>query len=159
MAKHYKKKFGFFATAMLLLLFPFLSSCEKDQGSNIYKVWYLLEVPAKFDATITYNSDQYAATGSTQSIHITDSTYAPYQATLSENSGKIKVWFATHLQKDRKLPYLIEAQFSDSTKFDFSNNKKYVMMVFVNDTTLIDSVQFTPTFNKIKLSGDIPLQF
>ena len=159
MTSNKKRNIRLCAASMMLLLLSLLSSFEKDQGSNIYKVWYLLEVPAKFDATITYNSDQYAATGSTQSIHITDSTYAPYQATLSENSGKIKVWFATHLQKDRKLPYLIEAQFSDSTKFDFSNNKKYVMMVFVNDTTLIDSVQFTPTFNKIKLSGDIPLQF
>lgn len=141
------------------LLFIFSSSCEKNEGSSIYKVWYLLEVPSKFDVNITYYSDKYAATKNLESIHITDTTYAPYQATLSENSSKIKVWFASHLQKDRSLPYFIEAQFNDSTQFDYTGNKKYVMMVFVNDTTLIDSVQFKPTFGKLTLSGDIPLNF
>ncbi|MCX6180916.1 MAG: hypothetical protein NT150_03165 [Bacteroidetes bacterium] len=145
-------KFLFFA----VLLFAFFNSCEKNEGSSIYKVWYLLELPKKFDANITYYSDKYAATGKLETIHITDTTYSPFQATLSENAGKINVWFASHLQKDRSLPYSIEAQFNDSTKFDFTGNKKYVMMVFANDTTLIDSVQFKPTFNKIKLEGKIP---
>ncbi|MFM7021936.1 MAG: hypothetical protein ACKOXB_03085 [Flavobacteriales bacterium] len=140
--------------AFLVLIFSI--SCEKNEGSSIYKVWYLLEVPNQFDANITYYSDKYAATGQLETIHITDTTYNPFNASLSENSGKIKVWYATHLQKDRSLPYYIEAQFNDSTKFDYTGNKKYVMMVFVNDTTLVDSIQFTPTFNKIKLTGDIP---
>ena len=144
---------------LVFLLFAFLISCEKNEGASIYKVWYLLELPAEFDADITYYSDKYAATQKLETIHITDTTYSPFQATLSQNSGKINVWFASHLQKDRSLPYSIEAQFNDSTKFDYTGNKKYVMMVFVNDTTLIDSVQFTPTFNKIKLTGDIPLEF
>ena len=145
--------------ALAFLLFTFSYSCEKNEGSSIYKVWYLLEVPAKFDANITYFSDKYAATKNLETIHITDTTYAPFLATLSENSSKIRVWVTSHIQKNRDLPYYIEAQFNDSTKFDYSASKKYVLMVFVNDTTMIDSVQFTPTFNKLKLTGNIPLKF
>ncbi len=149
----------FKVSTFVFLLFTLSSSCEKNEGSFIYKVWYLLEVPAKFDANITYYSDKYAATGKLETIHITDTTYSPFQATLSENSGKINVWVASHLQSDRKLPYYIEAQFNDSTKFVTAGNKKYVLMVFANDTSLIDSVQFTPTFNKLTLTGNIPLEF
>ncbi len=142
-----------------LCLLSFTISCEKNTGTDIYKVWYLLEVPAKFDVKINYNSDKYAAMGTMDTIHYTDTTYSPYTASLSENSSKIKVWVGNHAQRNHSLPYFIEAQFSSYTQFDNTAGKKYVMMVFANDTTLLDSIQFTPTFGKVKLSGDIPKNF
>lgn len=151
------KKTYFFVVAFIVLLFSF--SCEKNKGSDIYKVWYLLEVPSKFDVKIAYYSDKYSATGVLDTIHYTDTTYSPFTATLSENSNKIKCWVGNHVQKDRNTPYYIDVQFSDSTKFDYSNGKKYVLMVFANDTSLIDSIQFTPTYKKLHLTGNIPEKF
>jgi hypothetical protein len=134
-------------------------SCDKEKGSSIYKVWYLLEVPNKFDINIAYYSDKYAATGNLETIHYTDTTYSPFTATLSETSSKIKCWVGNHVQKDRNTPYYIDVEFNDSTKFDYTNGKKYVLMVFANDTSLIDSIQFTPTYNKLHLTGNIPEKF
>ncbi len=134
-------------------------SCDKEKGSSIYKVWYLLEVPDKFDVKIAYYSDKYAATGNLETIHYTDTNYSPFTATLSETSSKTQCWVGNHVQKDRNTPYYIDVEFNDSTKFDYTNGKKYVLMVFANDTSLIDSIQFTPTYNKLHLTGNIPDKF
>lgn len=150
---------GFKLAAFCFLFFAFSYSCEKNAGPAIYKVWYLLELPTTFDANITYYSDKYVATKNLETLHINDTNYTPLQATFSETSNKLNVWVANHLQSDRSLPYYIEAQFNSATKFDYTNGKKYVMMVFVNDTTMIDSIQFLPTYNKLKLTGNIPTSF
>lgn len=130
---------------LILLVVTFLG-CSEDEGRSIWRVWYAVQVTPNYDIDITYNSDKFFATGQYDTINITQDTYE------QQLDG---FWIGQRLQKDKKDDYFINVKVNSSDAF----TGKIGVYVYVNDTSLIDSVLYPYGTDEVTLMGTIPKNF
>ena len=132
-------------TFFLLFLIT-VFGCEENEGSDLWRVWYAVQLPPTHDLKITYNSDKYFDSNQRDTIFIHDTSYVQYLDGF---------WVGQHLQDHRDDGYYINVQIDSLTPYDGHLG----VFVYVNDTSLIDSVLYPYGTNEITLQGDLPLNF
>ncbi|MBI35592.1 MAG: hypothetical protein CMP67_09570 [Flavobacteriales bacterium] len=132
---------------LFILLFIFtLYSCEKNEGTIIWRVWYAVQLPPDYDLKVTYNSDKYFDSGVRDTVYIHDSSYVQYVDGF---------WIGQHLQDHKDAGYYINVQIDSLTPYD-----GYLgVYVYANDTSLLDSVLYPYGTNEVILQGEIPQNF
>lgn len=134
------KQFLLLAAALVLL------GCSDDEGTPIWRVWYAVQVTPDYDLKINYNSDKYFDSGERDTIVVHDSSY------VQSLSG---FWVGQRLQENKNDDYFINVQVDSLTPF----TGKLGVFVYVNDTSLIDSVFYDYGTKEIQLEGAIPQFF
>ena len=131
---------------LFLLLAITLLGCEKNEGTDLWRIWYAVQLPPNYDLKITYNSDKYFDAGSRDTIYVHDSSYVQYLDGF---------WIGQHLQDHKDDQYYINVQIDSLTPYEGHLG----VFVYANDTSLLDSILYPYGKNEITLQGDIPLNF
>ena len=131
---------------LFLLLAITLLGCEKNEGTDLWRIWYAVQLPPNYDLKITYNSDKYFDAGSRETIYVHDSSYVQYLDGF---------WIGQHLQDHKDDQYYINVQIDSLTPYEGHLG----VFVYANDTSLLDSILYPYGKNEITLQGDIPLNF
>ena len=121
-------------------------SCNKNEGANLWRVWYAVQVPPNYDLKITYNSDKYFDSGIRDTVYVHDSSY------VQQLDG---FWIGQRLQEDKENGYYINIQIDSLTPYEGNLG----VFVYANDTNLIDSILFPYGRKEITLKGNIPVNF
>lgn len=130
--------------AFLLLFTAF--GCSEDEGTPIWRIWYAVQVIPNFDLDIEYYSDKYHDTGVLETFNVHDSSY------VQELDG---FWVGQHLQNDRETGYYININVKGINAYNGNLN----VLVYANDTNLIDSTSFPFGTSSVTLQGAIPKNF
>ena len=133
----------FYVFLMLLIL---VTSCNNSEGTNLWRIWYAVQVTPHYDLKIMYNSDKYFDSLLRDTILVHDSSY------VQQLEG---FWIGQRLQEDRDRGYYINIQVDSLTPYE----GKLGVFIYANDTNLLDSFLYPYGTKEIILQGDIPLNF
>tara|TARA_Y100000589_G_scaffold227245_1_gene214725 strand:+ start:374 stop:781 length:408 start_codon:yes stop_codon:yes gene_type:complete len=131
---------------LFLLFLITMFGCEENEGSDIWRVWYAVQLPPIYDLKITYNSDKYFDSNQRDTIFVHDTSYVQFLDGF---------WVGQHLQDHKDDGYYINVKIDSLIPYEGHLG----VFVYVNDTSLIDSVLYTYGTKEITLQGDIPLNF
>ena len=123
-----------------------IASCNNNEGTLLWRVWYAVQVPPNYDFKITYNSDKYFDSGTRDTVFVHDSSY------VQQLEG---FWIGQRLQENKEEGYYVDIQVDSLTPYD----GELGVFVYANDTNLLDSFLYPYGTKEIRLQGDIPLNF
>ena len=121
-------------------------SCNKNEGTVLWRVWYAVQLPPNYDLKITYNSDKYFDSGTRDTVFIHDTSYVQYLDGF---------WIGQHLQDHKDDGYYINVKIDSLTPYEGFLG----VYVYANDTSLLDSAFYPYGTTEINLRGDIPINF
>ncbi len=137
---------GIMKKTLFILLIIIVFGCEKNEGTNLWRLWYAVQLPPNYDLKVTYNSDKYFDSDERDTVYVNDSSYVQYLDGF---------WIGQHLQDHKNDGYYVNVQIDSLTPYD----GKLGVFVYANDTSLLDSVFYPYGTSQITLEGAIPENF